>query len=369
MTDVVNQPSEEPAARALAFYLPQFHPIPENDRFWGPGFTEWTNVAAARPRFRGHQQPNLPGELGFYDLRLPEVREQQASLARLAGIEGFVYWHYWFAGRRVLERPFTEVLASGAPDLPFALAWANESWTGVWHGAADRVLIDQTYPGPADHDAHFDALESAFHDRRYVRVDGHPLFVVYRPLEIPDLRRTVDRWRQRAERSGLGDLHLVAHLTLRQLHAASWADAFDSAVVVELNLRTPGRVRSRVARYQRSLDVVRSRPRTVHLDRHWRLQVPAEAEELAVHPCVVPNWDNTPRSGDGGRVYLGSRPTLLEQQIRDTVTRIVHKPRSHRLLFIKSWNEWAEGNYLEPDRHHGRGWLEATRRGLRVGPS
>ena len=145
-------------ARAIALYLPQFHPIPENDAWWGSGFTEWTNTAKARPLFAGHHQPHVPADLGFYDLRLPETREAQAALARRYGIEGFCYYHYWFAGRRILERPFDEVLASGKPDFPFCLCWANESWTGIWHGAPGRILIEQTYPGPADHAAHFSAL-------------------------------------------------------------------------------------------------------------------------------------------------------------------------------------------------------------------
>src|SRR5262249_41646184 len=158
------------AMRVIAFYLPQFHPIPENDAWWGPGFTEWTNVSLARPLFRGHYQPRVPGELGFYDLRMPETRAAQAALARAHGIEAFCYWHYWFAGKQLLERPFEEVLASHEPDFPFCLAWANESWTGIWHGAPHRMLVQQTYPGLADHEAHFRVWLRAFEDARYVTV-------------------------------------------------------------------------------------------------------------------------------------------------------------------------------------------------------
>ena len=163
--------SQSGAPRLIALYLPQFHPIPENDEFWGAGFTEWTNVAAARPLYRGHVQPKLPGELGFYDLRLADSRAAQAALARAAGIEGFCYWHYWFGGRRVLERPFQEVLESGQPDFPFCLGWANDHWTGVWYGAPDRVLIEQTYPGPHDYRAHFESILPALRDRRCMTVD------------------------------------------------------------------------------------------------------------------------------------------------------------------------------------------------------
>ena len=171
-------------ARLIAFYLPQFHPIPENDEWWGKGFTEWTNVAKARPLFRGHHQPLVPADLGFYDLRVPETREAQASLAREYGIEAFCYYHYWFAGKRILERPFDEVLASGQPDFPFCLCWANQSWTGVWHGAPNKVLIEQTYPGQDDHRRHFEYLLPAFADRRYLRVEGKPVFRDLQPGRV-----------------------------------------------------------------------------------------------------------------------------------------------------------------------------------------
>ena len=164
----------------LAFYLPQFHPIPENDQWWEPGFTEWTNVAAAKPLFPRHFQPHLPGELGFYDLRVPEVRHRQAALAQEYGCDGFAYWHYWFGGRRLLERPFGEALADRSFTQRFCLAWANESWTGVWHGAPGRVLMEQTYPGEVDNAAHFEAVLPAFSDPRYICVDGRPLFYIRR---------------------------------------------------------------------------------------------------------------------------------------------------------------------------------------------
>src|SRR3954453_14122667 len=153
-----HRPTREPrAARVIAFHLPQFHPIAENDEWWGRGFTEWTNVAKAQPLFRGHEQPRLPADLGFYDLRVPETRKHQAALARAAGIEGFCYWHYWFGnGRRILERPFAEVLEAGEPDFPFCLAWANQSWTGIWHGNPKSVLMHQEYPGREDEAAHFE---------------------------------------------------------------------------------------------------------------------------------------------------------------------------------------------------------------------
>jgi len=193
-------------ARLIAFYLPQFHPIPENDQWWGPGFTEWTDVAKAKPLFPGHYQPHIPADLGFYDLRVPETRAAQAELARKAGIEGFCYWHYYFAGKRLLERPFNEVLASGEPDFPFCLGWANHKWVG-----RQGLLIDQTYPGPADHEAHFYSVLPAFHDRRYIRVKNKPLFLIFYPKGLPDAKAFIDQWQNLAVKNGLEGIHFVAN--------------------------------------------------------------------------------------------------------------------------------------------------------------
>jgi len=192
----------DPAARLIAFYLPQFYPNPENDAWWGKGFTEWTNTAKARRLYPGHYQPHVPADLGYYDLRVPETRTAQAELARSYGIEAFCYYHYWFAGRRILERTFQEVLTSREPDFPFLLCWANQTWTGTWHGASDRILIEQTYPGIDDHRRHFESLLPAFCHPRYVRVDGKPVFIIYRPTELPDTVKTIDLWGTMAREAG-----------------------------------------------------------------------------------------------------------------------------------------------------------------------
>ena len=189
--------NKQTKARLIALYLPQFHPIPENDQWWGKGFTEWTNVAKAVPMFSGHYQPRIPADLGFYDLRVPEVRMAQAEMAAEHGVEGFCYWHYWFAGKRLLERPFNEVLKSGEPKFPFCLAWANQTWTGIWHGAPDRILIEQTYPGIKDYESHFYALLDSFIDERYIKIDGKPVFVVYKP-ELIAGTESVYRFLERA---------------------------------------------------------------------------------------------------------------------------------------------------------------------------
>jgi hypothetical protein len=223
--------SNDRSTRLIAFYLPQFHPVPENDAWWGKGFTEWTNVTKARPLFRGHYQPRLPADLGYYDLRVPEVREAQAELARNNGIEGFCYYHYWFAGKRILERPFQEVVSSGKPDFPFCLCWANQTWTGIWHGAPGRVLVEQTYPGAQDNREHFMAVCSAFLDSRYLQIDSRPIFVIYKPLEFLEVSRFIKQWQELAIEIGLPGLHFIAHL---EYHETDWdfrSRGFSSCVV------------------------------------------------------------------------------------------------------------------------------------------
>ena len=201
--------SNRPLARVIAFYLPQFHPIPENDKWWGVGFTEWTNVSKAKPLFKGHYQPKIPSDLGFYDLRVSETQVAQAKMAADNGIEGFCYWHYWFAGKRLLERPFNQVLKSGDPDFPFCLAWANYSWTGIWHGCPDRILIEQSYPGLKDYESHFKALVQAFHDPRYMKIEGKPIFIVYYPPGLPQPNRFTDYWNELALKNGLPGIYFL----------------------------------------------------------------------------------------------------------------------------------------------------------------
>jgi len=342
----------------VAFYLPQFHPIPENDEWWGNGFTEWTNTAKARPLFRGHYQPHVPADLGFYDLRVPETRAEQAALACEYGVEAFCYYYYWFAGKRLLERPFDEVLRSGNPDLPFCLCWANATWTGVWHGDPDRVLIEQTYPGKKDDVAHFERLLPAFRDPRYVTVDGRPLYLVHRPLDIPDVRSMMASFRAMAERAGLKGLHLVG---VTPHNVWKPADHGFDALVIQRMPALDGAIPWRYPLVKLKARLGRHRL-TVHQYRDYLAKlVTHHVSELEYYPCLFPNWDNTPRSGMNGLVLEGSTPELFGQHVRDTLLRIQSKPQEHRLVFLKSWNEWAEGNHVEPDLRFGLGYLEALR--------
>lgn len=355
------------AIRPLSFYLPQFHPTPENDAWWEPGFTEWTNVVRGRPLFRGHYQPQLPADLGFYDLRVPETRAAQADLARDHGIFGFVYWHYWFTGRRPLGRPFQEVLQSGEPDFPFALCWANEHWTRAWDGRSNERLIEQRYSAEDDR-RHLQWLLDAFADDRYVTIDGKPVFLVYRASRMPDVRRTVEIWREEAARAGI-----ELYLCRVELDIADKTDptahGFDAAVEFQPDFTALGRPlrRSPGLRAARRLFHPGSAYRAHRVfdypdfvDRMLE-RAPAPYKRF---PGVTPSWDNTPRRARGGVVFRGSSPAEYERWLHGVVDGFEPYSSEENLLFICAWNEWAEGNHLEPCQRFGRGFLEATLRAV-----
>jgi hypothetical protein len=365
MISAVFQQTDNPQImRAIAFYLPQYHPIPENDRWWGEGFTEWTNVRKTVPLYRGHQQPKVPGKLGYYDLRNSEVRNAQAALARAGGISGFCYWHYWFGGQRLLERPFAEVLESGEPDFPFCLGWANESWSGVWHGNPDKVLMEQNYPGPEDEERHFRLVEQAFKDPRYLTIDGKPIFYVYKPRLIPECKRFVEHWQELAIKAGLNGVYFVGEDVY--IDDDPWdhkANGFDAVVP-----NTPGVAFLRLAK-KRFLPRFLL-PRMLH--KLLRQPVRYKYKDFIAHthvepahddffPCVLPNWDNTPRVGRRGYVLEHSSPDLFKRQLQRAVKQVEKRPLDQQLIFVKSWNEWAEGNYLEPDGVQGSAYLDACR--------
>jgi lipopolysaccharide biosynthesis protein len=358
-------------SRVIAFYLPQFHPIPENDLWWGNGFTEWTNVAKALPLFSGHYQPHVPADLGFYDLRVPETRQQQADMALKYGVDAFCYYHYWFAGRRVLERPFNEVLSSGAPDFPFCLCWANQTWSGTWHGAPDRILIEQTYPGYEDHARHFDWLATAFADPRYMTVEGKPLFIIFDPIEIPAIKDVTKFWRRRAVAAGFLGLHLVGirHETyFSPVGGYPIWNPEEYGFDASLRMRVPGRglgpsrgtLRTRVMSQLR-VWLGQSRPATLNHAKIIERLVAPPIPGVKDYPCVSHTWDNTPRSGSGGIVFQGSHPELFRRNLRQAFAQISDNKPEEQIVFLKAWNEWAEGNHLEPDLKFGHGWLEAIR--------
>lgn len=348
--------------RAIAFYLPQFHPIPENDQWWGVGFTEWTNVVKARPLFRGHVQPHVPTDLGYYDLRCEDTRNAQARLAQAYGLSGFCYYHYWFNGKRLLERPFSEVLASGSPDFPFCLCWPNQTWTGIWHGAPNRVLIEQTYPGDDDYKRHFEALLPAFRDSRYITVCGKPVFVVYCPKELPSASYFAQFWRRLAIRAGLPGLYLIGVNHNDDWHPA--AAGFDARILQKMPPLT--RQVPWTSPLLRLRTWVKGHRLTVLPYRHVMHTLLREQQADCVElPCVIPNWDNTPRSTYNGLVLTGAQPDLFRRVVARALTECERYPAEERFVFIKSWNEWAEGNYLEPDQEFGHGYLQAMHRAIK----
>jgi hypothetical protein len=361
--------------RAIAFHLPQFHPIPENDEWWGKGFTEWTNVAKARPLFPGHYQPHLPADLGFYDLRLPEARAAQAELAGEYGIYGFCYYHYWFNGRRILERPVDETWKSGEPDFPFCVCWANENWTRRWDGLNKKVLLEQRYSFEDDL-AHIRSLLPLFSDRRYIRVMGKPVFLVYRASLLPDPRKTTDIWRREAERSGFEGLFLVRVESCFQTGDPREL-GFDTALKFEPDGVAKGSSRLFRSKWWRrhklgtGENVFRDNEVYQFDDLVKRALVEPPPPYPRI-PCVCPGWDNSSRLKAGASIFVSSTPAKYERWLREVVDRQSRQVSGEQegrispesLVFINAWNEWAEGNHLEPCQRWGRAYLEATRRAL-----
>ncbi len=364
-----------PALRAVAFYLPQYHPIPENDAFWGPGFTEWRNVVRARPRFRGHAQPHIPGDLGFYDLRLPQTRAAQAALARSAGLSGFCYYHYWFSGRRVLQAPFDAVLTSGEPDFPFMLCWANENWTRAWSGGDRDVLLGQTYSDD-DTAAHARDLAPAFADPRYIRIDNRPVFAVYNTDDLPCPHRWSDVFRTALAAEGIDPFLIRVERYLDRDLRPPAALGFDAGLDFQPFSRSfrrwldtrPDLRRAPVARVKHRIR--RGAARLRDLDTYYDLaafidyDISQPAPPYQWFPGVTPSWDNSARRPPGKAIiFRGSTPELFRDWVRAKAS-LATTTGAPELVFVNAWNEWAEGNHLEPCLRYGSRWLEALRAGL-----
>ncbi len=361
------------ALRAIAFFLPQFHPIPENDAWWGKGFTEWTNVARAKPLFEGHYQPHLPADLGFYDLRLPEAREAQAELAKAYGIHGFCYYHYWFNGQRVLERPINDILSSRKPDFPFCLCWANENWTRRWDGQEQEILLKQVY-SPEDDVQHIRSLIPVFKDPRYIKVNGKPFFLVYRIGHLPEPAETIRRWREEAAKAGLPGLYLASVESFHGDHGAAGRLPLDAAVEFAPDWqcrpvpmrpvrREPPFFRKRAAGPPWSNNAIVSYPALAEAMRR------KPAADYLRYRCVTPMWDNSARRKEGASIFIDSTPEVYGRWLAGTVKEFVPPSPEENFVFINAWNEWAEGNHLEPCQKWGRAYLEATRNALQVGSS
>ncbi|MCH4147038.1 MAG: glycoside hydrolase family 99-like domain-containing protein [Prevotella sp.] len=376
-------------ARIIANYLPQFYPIPENDKYWGKGFTEWTNVAKAKPCFHGHYQPRIPADLGFYDLRLPEIREQQADLARDAGVEGFCYWHYWLGnGKQLLQRPFQEVLESGKPNFPFCLSWANHDWTtGTWKRGEKmkEMIARQLYLGDEDYTNHFYSILSAFKDHRYMTIDGKPIFAIYDPYHFSDVSHFIELWRQLAQKNGLSGIYFIAMSnSTTTIHRKddgsiervipdlkSSANVYNDLISLGFDgVNSLGKSRAEMlyeGKYIRIINVLLHK-KLPFLPMHkfdypkvMKYFFSPEDSWENIFPTILPQWDRTPRVGGMEGIYVNSTPGNFQKHLENALKIIANKKEEHRILFLRSWNEWGEGNYVEPDLKYGHGYLEAIR--------
>lgn len=360
----------------LAFYLPQFHPFKENDEWWGKGFTEWTNVGKAKPLFKGHNQPRVPTELGYYDLRLPIIREQQAQMARDAGVTAFCYWHYWFGnGKRLIPEVFEEVLTSGSPDFPFCLGWANHSWYAKnWNSdgsITQKLLMEQTYPGVEDEKMHFKFLLRAFQDPRYVKVDGAPLLYIFAPKDLP--KNYLDDLRKWTKEAGFPDLFLVAkvsefdnseEIALNNGYNAISFERIYGALKVHKGTGWEDRFVRKIQEYSRKvLSFTRDMPPFVaDYSQLYHKLINEKDKEENVIPALLPQWDHSPRSGKNGSIMINATPEYFYLHVKEALDIIKNKKR--KILFLKSWNEWGEGNMMEPDITYGRGFIEALKKAI-----
>lgn len=354
--------------KVIAMYLPQYHPTPDNDIWWGKGFTEWTNVARAKKLYPGHYQPKIPSELGFYDLRLPQAREAQAQLAKEAGVYGFCYYHYWFGdGKLELEFPLQEVLRLKSPDFPFCLCWANETWSRkFWNKDGNVVgkedLVVQRYLGVKDNEKHFYYLLDAFKDERYIKIDGKLLFMIYKPLEFPEVREFIIQWNELAKENNLPGFYFIGM-------------SLDVDVEYDemINLGFDGI-------FSNSTRGINTKNLSWFINMLLRVlfKIPARFDFRKLHktfvgeyelrdnvfPKLMPNWDHSPRSKNNARVYTHTTPKVFQEHVENVLSKIQGKDNEHRICFLKSWNEWGEGNYMEPDLKYGRGYIDALKQAL-----
>lgn len=352
----------------IAYYLPQYYPFKENNEWWGEGFTEWTNVGKAKPLFRGHYQPKVPADLGYYDLRMAEVKEKQVQLAREAGVTAFCYWHYWFGnGRVLLDLPLKQVLNTGKPDFPFCLGWANESWQSkVWNsdGSVEgKTLIEQLYPGDDDIILHFNYIKIAISDKRYLRIEGKPVFVIYKPLLYTNVSRFMEIWNKMIAECKIADsFFFIGHT----------CNSSEVEELIKLGFDAINIVRNGEYRYNPHVSKqiplalfkfkILHQPLILNYSFISQFFIDEETDKKEnIIPSLIPNWDHTPRSGCMGSLFHNSTPELFRKHAIRALEVIKDKPESRQILFLKSWNEWGEGNYMEPDLRFGKGYITALR--------
>ena len=361
--------------KIIAFYLPQFHTFKENDEWWGKGFTEWTNVGKAKAYFKGHDQPRVPTELGYYNLKDPEVREAQVEMAKEAGVSGFMYWHYWFAGKRLMGDIFDEVLSSGKPDFPFCLGWANHSWhSKTWNNdgtSSNKLLIEQTYPGESDILEHFDYLKKAFHDQRYMKIGNRPILIIYDPESLP--QQYFDRFQELAKKEGYAGLFTVCYLGRPEMDKDKYIGmGYDMVMYQRLDKElSPLLKKSGILG-----KIVKHAKKYLYGLTHGVTPYAMDYKEVFPHfitdkeysddvaPMIIPQWDHSPRSGRNGMILYNSKPEYFYTHALDALKAIKDKPKERQIIFLKSWNEWGEGNYMEPDISNGRGFIDALKQAV-----
>ncbi len=360
----------------LAYYLPQFHSIDENDKWWGKGFTEWRNVTKAKPLFKGHEQPKLPADLGFYDLRVPEIQEQQDQLAKEYGIDGFIYYQYWFGnGKMLLEKPVENTLKNQNIQLPFCFCWANETWKGIWHGLDSMdILIEQVYNGELGYIEHFKYLLPFFKDNRYLKIDNKPMFHIYRIDDIPDLDLFIQVFNRLAIEEGFDGVYFISTISSNSKKILENKYIYgEVGVDIFLKMRYGqgyifseksylGVIERKIRFIIGQTNQVGKRLKPLIVDyKTGVLNLNVKFPHKKYISCVFPNWDNSPRSGRKSLIFKNSNPQEWQNHLQKSVDELINNPENPPFIIIKSWNEWAEGNYLEPDLKYGHGWLKAVK--------
>ena len=353
--------------KVIAFYLPQYHPIKENNEWFGEGFTEWTNVGNAKPLFKGHYQPRVPADLGYYDLRLAEVREKQVTLAKEAGVYGFCYWHYWFGnGKRLLNRIWDEVIDNGKPDFPLCLGWANHSWYAKnWDNRQkDKIIVEQTYPGEEDYKNHFNLALKAFKDSRYIKIKGKPLFFIFDALSVPkDFFLT---WNKLAQENGFQNGLCFIGRVLKNKDIEKAFELGYNYVTVERVygiFEKQSKLKIRIFKLKNLL--LRRNKNCIDYSLAYKKFIDKDYDTRNdVIPMIIPNWDHSPRSKGRNIILHNSTPQLFAKHIKKVLDLIKKKDPEDQIIFLKSWNEWGEGNYLEPDLKYGKEYIKTLRREL-----
>jgi len=363
--------------KIISFYLPQYHPTEENNKWWGNGFTEWTNVSSAKPQYNGHYQPHIPADMGFYDLRVGETKQQQADLAKEYGIEGFCYYHYWFNGKRILNRPLDDILKTKEPNFPFALCWANENWTRAWDGQDREVLMQQNY-STEDNKEHIDFLCSIFSDKRYIKINDKPLLLIYRPDNIPNISEMIKLWRRTAQSKGFTDLYIcgaqsgLVQFTDEEIISLGFDAVVDfqpnrddfptsksSKNILQESLRSllPNTIyqwlKTNVTTYKKIdyKDFVEQK-----IQKKW-------SDTFTKYPVVFPSWDNTARRASP-TIIENHDASIYKKWLQKSLNNVENYEKHEQIVFVNAWNEWAEGCHLEPDKKHGHIFLEATKEAL-----